>query len=94
MSYFPHPIDTKEVTIDLELGDLCEALAKNAHENWAMQRMKEGWEHGTERDDATKKHPCLVPYEQLPESEKEYDRLMVRETIKCSIALGYRIDKV
>jgi hypothetical protein len=45
------------------------------------------------RDDANKKHPCLVPYADLPESEKEYDRKTSAETIKAVMALGYVISK-
>ncbi len=43
------------------------------------------------RNDEAKKHPCLVPYAELPESEKEYDRRMAEETIKAIVTLGYRI---
>jgi hypothetical protein len=60
---------------------LTELLAKNAHENWARQRMEEGWRWGPRRDDEHKLHPSLVPYEQLSESEKEYDRKTAMETI-------------
>jgi hypothetical protein len=71
-----------------------ELLARNAHENWAKQRVSEGWKYGTKRDDARKEHPCLVPYEELPESEKEYDRKMAGETLKVISGLGYKIKKV
>lgn len=71
---------------------LTELLAKNAHENWARQRMDDGWKYGPKRDDARKEHPSLIPYEDLSESEKEYDRLTAMETLKTILALGYRID--
>jgi ryanodine receptor 2 len=72
---------------------LLERLAENTHDVWAAQRIKEGWEYGPMRDDANKKHPCLVPYADLPESEKEYDRKTSAETIKAVMALGYVISK-
>ena len=53
----------------------------------------EGWECGSARDDATKRHPCLVPYGELPESEKEYDRSAALETLKAIAAIGYRIER-
>jgi hypothetical protein len=93
MSYQPHPIDTSKVVLAPEISDLTELLAKNAHDNWAKQRKSEGWRYGQKRDDSRKEHPCLVPYEQLPESEKEYDRKTAMETIKTIQALGYRIEK-
>jgi hypothetical protein len=93
LDYKPAPIDTSGATLNENLRDLTELLARNAHDNWARQRLSEGWRYGPERNDARKEHPCLVPYEQLPDSEKEYDRQTAMETIKAIIALGYRIEK-
>ena len=93
MNYQPQPIDTSKVVLDTAIAGLTELLAKNAHDNWAKQRMSEGWRYGPKRDDPKKEHPCLVPYEQLPESEKEYDRKTAMETVKTIQALGYRIAK-
>jgi hypothetical protein len=55
--------------------------------------MDEGWTYGPHRDDAMKYSPDLVPYSDLPEEEKEYDRLMARETLKLVRGLGYKIVK-
>ena len=93
MNYQPRPIDTSRVTLPRELLELTERLAENAHDNWAKQRMAEGWTHGPKRDDKAKKHPDLIPYNELPESEKEYDRKAAMETLKAIIALGYGIEK-
>jgi len=93
MTYQPKPIDTSAIQLPKELVDLTERLADNAHDLWAQQRMSAGWTLGPKRDDAAKKHPCLVPYDQLPESEKEYDRLIAIKTLKAIVALGYRISK-
>ena len=93
MSYQPHPIDTAKVSLPAEIARLTELLARNAHDNWAKQRMSEGWCYGPKRDDDRKETPCMVPYEQLPESEKEYDRKTAMETLKTIQALGYRIAK-
>lgn len=93
MAYIPHPIETADVDLDVEILDLTEILARNAHEVWAKERMSEGWRYGPSRDDAARKHPCLIPYEDLAESEKEYDRNMALETLKVLLALGYRVEK-
>ena len=93
MSYTPRPIPTEDVRLPIELVQLTEKLAENAHDHWALQRLGDGWTFGPERNDAQKKHPCLIPYEQLPDSEKEYDRKAAMETLKAIIALGYRIEK-
>lgn len=92
MSYKPEPIDTTGVKLSDDIEGLTELLASNAHDIWARQRMAEGWRYGPERNDSRKEHPSLVPYEELSESEKEYDRKAAVETLKAIIALGYRIE--
>ena len=91
--YEPHPIDVDSIPIDGELEELQEAIAENAHDVWATARKKEGWTFGPERDDVNKKHPDLIPYSSLPDSEKEYDRLMALDTIKLVKKLGFEIVK-
>ncbi len=92
-NYTPHPIDTKDVVLSKELNALAENIAKNVHEVWSAGRMKDGWTYGEERDDAEKKHPCLVAYEELSEEEKAYDRNTSQETLKLIIKLGFKITK-
>lgn len=93
MTYSPEPIDTTDVELGEDILKLSELLAKNAHEVWAEMRVQDGWVFGPERDDANKTHPCLVPYEELPESEKEYDRSTSIETLKAIKGLGFKIQK-
>ena len=92
-TYTPKPIDTSEVVLSDDLLELTERLAENTHEIWARQRMNEGWTWGTKRDDRAKKHPDLVPYADLPESEKEYDRMTAMETLKVIVGLGYVVER-
>jgi hypothetical protein len=92
--YQPKPIDTSAVTLDKDVLELRERLAENTHDTWAKGRMAEGWTYGPQRDEQARKHPCLVPYADLPESEKEYDRQTAVGALKAIIALGYRIEKV
>lgn len=91
--YRPSPIDTSKIKLPKELDALMERLAENNHENWAQQRLKDGWTYGPKRNDERKQHPDLVPYDQLPESEREYDRNSARETIKAIISLGFNLQK-
>ena len=92
-NYIPKPIDTTGVALPKELNDLAEEIAKNVHEVWSEGRMKEGWTYGEKRDDVRKHHPCLVPYENLTETEKEYDRNTSQETLKLIMKLGFKIVK-
>ncbi len=91
MHYQPDPIDTADMELGPEIVELTEMLARNSHDVWAKQRLSEGWRFGPRRDDQAKEHPCLVPYEQLPESEKQYDRNTAMQTLKAIMALGFRI---
>jgi len=91
MAYIPRPIDTSSVHLPKDLMALTERLAEHSHDVWATQRIADGWTYGPKRDDATKQHPDLIPYAELPEPEKEYDRKAAMETLKAIIALGYRI---
>ncbi len=90
-TYTPQPIDTSGVKLPQELIDLGEQIAKNVHDVWAIGRIKEGWTYGLERNDVKKIHPCLVPYEELPETEKEYDRKTAQETLRLIMKLGFVI---
>lgn len=91
--YIPKPIDTSGVELPQDLLQLKEMIAENVHENWSAGRIAEGWTYGQQRDDGKKTTPCLVPYDQLSESEKEYDRNTALQTLKLIIALGYKIGK-
>lgn len=89
--YKPNPIDTSNVVLDENLLKLTEEIAENVHEIWAEGRMKDGWTYGVCRDDEKKHHPCLIPYDELSDGEKEYDRNTALETLKMIVALGYTI---
>ena len=93
VKYTPQPIDTTDVVLPKELEQLVEEMSKNVHEVWAETRIKQGWKYGEQRNDELKTHPCLVPYEDLPEEEKEYDRNTSIGTLKLIIKLGFKIVK-
>ena len=92
-TYVPKPEKTDDIVLSEELNSLVEAMAKNVHEVWAESRISQGWIYGPERNDALKTHPCLVPYEDLPEVEKAYDRDTAVGTLKLICKLGFKITK-
>lgn len=92
--YVPQPIDTSDVKLSKDLAELMERLAENTHEVWAAGRIADGWKYGETRDDSRKLHPCLVPYADLPDSERDYDRRTAAEALKVVISLGYSITSV
>ena len=91
--YIPSPADTSGVHLPETLTGLTEAMAKNVHEVWAEGRLSAGWKYGPVRDEAKKEHPCLVPYEELPEEEKDYDRATALSTLKFILLQGYKISE-
>ena len=93
MNYIPNPQDLNSVELPDDILNLVEALAENAHDVWAKARMDDGWVFGIQRNDNEKTHPCLIPYSELPESEKEYDRAAAVYTLKLISKMGYKIKK-
>ena len=91
--YVPAPIDLSDVILTDDLNELREAIAENAHDVWAAERQAQGWTYGPHRDDSKKETPCMVPYSQLPDSEKKFDREMAINTLKLVKKLGYDLIK-
>lgn len=92
-NYTPTPVDTTNIQLPEELMALAEAISKNVHEVWAQNRINEGWTYGLVRDDQKRQTPCLVPYDQLPEEEKAYDRNTAFGTLKFIVSQGFEIHK-
>jgi len=91
--YKPRPVDVSDVELPDSLNELLEKIAENVHEVWSSERINDGWVYGPERNDRMKTHPCLIPYDKLDETEKDYDRNTAINTLKLIIKLGYNIDK-
>lgn len=91
--YIPKPVNLDNIQLPKGLNDLVEELAEHNHDTWATQRIKDGWTYGKTRSDEKKEHPCLIPYDKLPESEKEYDRATSIGAIKLIVAMGYTFNR-
>lgn len=91
--YTPQPISIDDIELSPEIIALSEMIAENVHEVWAASRIREGWIYGKERNDVLKQHPCLIPYKELPEIEKEYDRNTALQTLKLIQKFGFHIQK-
>ncbi len=91
MTYEPRPVDTTHIALTPKILQLTERLAENAHDLWAVKRLAEGWTYGPEKRGDIKQTPLLVPYADLSEAEKQYDRDLALETLKAVLALGFQI---
>ena len=89
-----HPLvmaDAGQVLSRPDLEKMIDPLAAQVHDAWMRQRQAEGWSWGAVHNAALKQHPCLVAYEQLPESEKEVDRRTARTAIQGLMGLGFEV---
>lgn len=89
--YVPAPVTLDDVTLPDALLQLTETIARNTHEVWSAKRLAEGWRYGKRRNDVSKRHPNLIPYEQLSEADREYDRATALNAIRLLVKLGYSI---
>ena len=93
MTYKPQPINTDDIVLDEEILILSELLASAVHDQWSIGRINDGWTYGPKRNDDLKQTPCLVPYEELPDSEKAFDRNTALTTLKLIQKFGYTLKK-
>lgn len=89
--YLPAPQNTDHIELPEDLLQKIEIIAQNVHEEWAQKRISDGWQYGPTRNDLLKLHPSLIPYADLSEEEKEYDRKTALSTLKMVINLGFNI---
>jgi class 3 adenylate cyclase len=90
-NFKPLPIGTASIDLPGDLQELVEILAERTHDVLAQQRLLDGLSQGQERDGTGKKHSRLIPYQELPESEKQFDRNTAVETLKLILNLGYNL---
>ena len=93
MEYIPKPVDLSKVDLTDDFYNLADIIAKNVHEVWSSNRIKQGWVYGPQRNDELKQHPCLVPYEMLSEEEKQY-LPGSEDTVFISALTGEGIDRL
>jgi hypothetical protein len=92
-TYDPHPEDVSGIRLPAAIQEVTEDIARQVHETWAQIRINEGWQYGPLRDDRLKETPCLVPYDELPEEEKLFDRETTVTVIKYLLSQGFEIRK-
>lgn len=89
----PDPINTADVVLPPAVDEIAELLSRNVHEVWASQKFQDGFSYGATDDKDQKTHHNLVPYDQLSEADRQYDRKTTLETIKVLIKLGFTLEK-
>jgi hypothetical protein len=72
-------------------GDEVEKLAAVEHDRWNSEKRIAGWRFGRTRDPKEMTTPYLVPYQELDEDVKEWDRQSVREIPALLADAGFEI---
>ncbi|MEU5317638.1 RyR domain-containing protein [Streptomyces sp. NPDC021056] len=90
-SWTPPPSGTVDVKVPDSLHALIEILAEEAHDNWARQRLSEGWRYGRRLSRRRKTHPLLVPYRELTHEQQEADRVVAMGSVKVILRHGYTL---
>jgi hypothetical protein len=90
--YIPNPINTDKIELPESLLQKMETIAQNVHEEWAKKRIEAGWKYGPHRDVLKKLHPSLIPFAELSEEEKAFDRQTALCTLKMAVSLGFIIN--
>jgi serine phosphatase RsbU (regulator of sigma subunit) len=78
----------KPVTLHLDFNEI-ETMAQIEHLRWSWDKRLNGWVLGSIRDNTKKTHPGLVPYDLLPDAEKEKDRELVKLIPALLQDIGY-----
>lgn len=61
---------------------------EQSHESWMAEKVATGWRYGPVKDPETKEHPCMVPYAELPESQRAKDHLYIAVVKAAASVLG------
>lgn len=91
LGYKFRPVDGREPVIHQFTPDEVEKLAILEHDRWVEEKLAAGWRYGPQRDNSRKLTPSLVPYDQLPESEKDKDRDPMRRIPALLAEAGFEI---
>lgn len=68
-----------------------DALPSDSHESWLAEKLADGWVYGEEKDAELKTHPCILPYDELPEEQRKKDELFIATVRGC---LGAEVQDV
>ena len=71
--------------------EIVEYLAKREHDDWVDERIASGWTYGEVKDTEKKVSPYIVPYEDLTEEIKDYDRDAIRNIPKLAYMIGMAV---
>lgn len=60
-----------------------------SHQAWMEHKIADGWEYGPIKDAKKKQHPCMVPFDQLPQEQRVKDHLF--KAVVESVARAFEV---
>lgn len=87
------PMEGDHAEFSLTAGEV-ELLARAEHDRWSAERLDAGWTYGPLRDEERRTTPYLVPYDELTEQMRDYDREAVSEIPSLVALAGLRVVRV
>ena len=91
LNFNPYPADLAAIELPISTEAIIGVLARNAHDVWALEKLRAGWNYGKVNDVSEKLHADLVAYDDLGTMQRSYDFLMVEKTLKAIVAHGFAI---
>jgi hypothetical protein len=70
------------------IGALNGHTPEQSHEAWLAEKLAAGWKHGEVKNPDTKEHPCMVPYDELPQMQRTKDKLLISVARAVGCAIG------
>lgn len=92
VGYVMMPARSNERPFEFPGPDL-DLLAKTEHDRWMQAKIGAGWSYASKTNKANKQHEALLPWDQLPEGQKEKDRFLVRDIPRILAKAGYAVLK-
>jgi ppGpp synthetase/RelA/SpoT-type nucleotidyltranferase len=74
--------------------DEVERMAELEHGRWIVERLKSGWTYGPERDSQKRTSPYLIPWNDLPDEIRDFDRIAVGEIPECLKEAGLEVYRI
>lgn len=82
------PAWQQKSAIDGVVGVLAGNTPEQSHESWMQHKKVDGWTYGPVKDPEKKQHPCMVPYAELPDAQRQKDHIFVGVVWSVARSMG------
>lgn len=86
-------MERKAESVSMVLDEIAENVAKMLHTEWVNEKVSYHWNYGTRYNPASKTHPLLLPWEQLPRKAKDSEISRARKTLEILDSINLKITR-